>query len=182
MNETKLLQRLQSGDPAALRALMDHYLPYVSTVVWNILRGAMPPEDAEEVASDVFLAAWDHAEALEPGHIKGWLGTVARNRAKNRLRAAGRTLQLEEDAPDIPCPDTPSDELERRETQRIVRKALAALPDEDRVIFLRRYYYAQTTAEIAAALALNESTVRTRLHRGRAKLKEEMQKEGFYDT
>ena len=57
MNEEKLLRKLRQGDAAALSALMDRYLPYVSAVVWNILRGALPPEDAEETVSDVFLAA-----------------------------------------------------------------------------------------------------------------------------
>lgn len=61
MSEQLLLRRLRAGEPAALEALMDRYLPYVSAVVWNILRGALPPEDGEEVVSDVFLATWNQA-------------------------------------------------------------------------------------------------------------------------
>ncbi len=81
MDEKKLLNRLRRGDPYALEKLMDRYLPYVATVVWNIVRGTLQPEDAEELVSDVFLAAWTHADALEPGHTRGWLGTAAASTA-----------------------------------------------------------------------------------------------------
>ena len=107
MREETILRKIRSGDPAGLEALMERYLPYVSTVVWNILRGAMAREDGEEVVSDVFLAAWRQGPDLRPGEVKAWLGAVARNKAKNRLRQAGRDLPLEEDALELPGPDDP---------------------------------------------------------------------------
>ena len=57
MKELRTLQKMRAGDSSGLETLMDAYTPYVSAVVWNILRGALSPEDAEEVVSDVFLAA-----------------------------------------------------------------------------------------------------------------------------
>ena len=179
MDENRILDRLRRGDPAALEKLMDRYLPYVSAVVWNILRGTLQPEDAEEVASDVFLAAWEHADALRPGHIRGWLGTVARNRAKNALRGAGRTLPLEAEELELPAPDDPAEDALRREDRQRVRRALEALPEGDRTLFLRHYFYAQTVEEIAAALSLNPSTVKSRLWRGREKLREYLLTEGY---
>ena len=74
MREETILRKIRSGDPAGLEALMERYLPYVSTVVWNILRGAMAREDGEEVVSDVFLAAWRQGPDLRPGEVKAWLG------------------------------------------------------------------------------------------------------------
>ncbi len=65
MREAKILQRIKSGDPSGLGALMDIYIPYVSVIVWNILRESMAPEDAEEVVSDVFLAAWNQSSNLK---------------------------------------------------------------------------------------------------------------------
>jgi RNA polymerase sigma factor (sigma-70 family) len=172
MRETTILRSIQAGDPSGLEALMDTYLPYVSVIVWNILRDAMSPEDAEEVVSDVFLAAWNQPAALKAGHVKGWLGAVARNKAKNKLRQMGRTLPLEEGALDLPGPDDPTAAMERTEERRMVRQALDALPGQDREVFLRHYYYVQSVKEIAACMALNESTVKTKLRRGRTKLKE----------
>ena len=179
MDENRILDRLRRGDPTALEKLMDRYLPYVSAVVWNILRGTLQPEDAEEIASDVFLAAWEHAAALQPGHVRGWLGTVARNRAKNALRSAGRTLPLETDEIEIPAPDDPTEAVLRREDRQLLRRALDAFPADERALFLRHYFYAQTVEEIAAALSLNPSTVKTRLRRGREKLKQYLLTEGY---
>ena len=90
-----------------------------------------------------------------------------------------RTLPLEEDALDIPGPDDPPGDLERAEERRLVRQAVDALPDLDREIFLRHYYYAQTVQEIAQRMRLNESTIKTKLRRGRMKLKEILTREGF---
>lgn len=179
MREETILRRLRDRDPSGLEALMDRYLPYVSAVVWNILRDCMTPEDGEEVASDVFYAAWEQADELKPDHVKGWLGAVARNKAKNKLRQRGRTLPLEEDLLDLPGPDDPAGELERAEERARVRRAVFSLPDPDREIFLRHYYYAQSVKEISDALGLNESTVKTKLRRGRFKLKELLTKEAL---
>ena len=178
MRESMILQNIKVGDPSGLKALMERYVPYISVIVWNILRDAMSPQDAEEVVSDVFLAAWEQAADLKAGHVKGWLGTVARNKAKNKLRQMGRTISLEENSVDIPAPNDLSEAMEQDEERRLVRQAVDALPPEDKEIFLRHYYYAQSIKEISDHMALNESTIKTKLRRGRMKLKEALTKGG----
>ena len=178
MRESMILQNIKAGDPSGLKALMERYVPYISVIVWNILRDAMSPQDAEEVVSDVFLAAWEQAADLKAGHVKGWLGTVARNKAKNKLRRMGRTISLEENSVDIPAPNDLSEAMEQDEERRLVRQAVDALPPEDKEIFLRHYYYAQSIKEISDHMALNESTIKTKLRRGRMKLKEALTKGG----
>ena len=173
-----ILQNIKAGDPSGLKALMERYVPYISVIVWNILRDAMSPQDAEEVVSDVFLAAWEQAADLKAGHVKGWLGTVARNKAKNKLRQMGRTISLEENSVDIPAPNDLSEAMEQDEERRLVRQAVDALPPEDKEIFLRHYYYAQSIKEISDHMAMNESTIKTKLRRGRMKLKEALTKGG----
>ena len=74
MRDELILRKIKKGDPSGLEELMDRYIPYVSAVVWNILRYAMTPEDAEEVVSDVFLAAWAQAPDILPNAVKPWLG------------------------------------------------------------------------------------------------------------
>ena len=179
MREDAILHKMQTGDPSGLESLMDIYIPYVSTVVWNILRGAMSQEDGEEVVSDVFLAAWQQSSELKPGFVKGWLAAVARNKAKNKLRKMGKTLPLEDDFLDIPGPNDPLNDVEQAEEQQLVRKAIQSLPEQDQEIFLRYYYYAQTIQVISLSMAINESTIKTRLRRGRAKLKEILTRKGF---
>ena len=177
MREETILQKMCARDPAGLEALMDRYLPYVSAIVWNILRDCMSPEDCEETAFDVFLAAWGQADDLRPGQVKAWLGAVARHKAKNKLRGRGQDLPLVDDLLDLPGPDDPAGAVERAEEQAQVRRAVFSLPPPDKEIFLRHYYYAQTVREVAAAMGLNESTVKTRLRRGRDKLKQLLTKE-----
>ena len=172
MTEETILRKMRQEDPSGLEALMDRYIPYVSAVCWNILRNAMQPEDAEEVVSDVFLAAWEQAASIRPGYAKQWLGAVARNKAKNRLRLLGRDLPLEEDILELPEEQTPHEQMNRWEEKRLVRRAVDDLSGEDREIFLRHYWYAQTLQEISECMHLNLSTVKTRLRRGRLRLKE----------
>lgn len=172
MKEEMILRKMRRKDPDGLDMLMDRYIPYTSAIVWNILRDCMTREDAEEVVSDVFLAAWQQAEDIQPGCAKAWLGAVARNKAKNKLRQMGRELPLEEDILEIPDEFTPVTLAEQAEERRQVRRAVDQLGDPDREIFLRHYYYAQTVSEIGQCMRLNESTIKTKLRRGRMRLKE----------
>lgn len=171
MREETILRALRSRDPSALEKLMEQYIPYVSTVVWNILRSSMTAEDAEEVVSDVFLAAWNQAPEIQCGYTKAWLGAVARNKARNKLRNMGHDLPFEEDYLDIPDENTPANAAERKEERKLVRKAVDSLDEPDREIFLRHYYYAQTVPEISRIMDLNQSTIKTKLRRGRLRLR-----------
>lgn len=181
MREEKVIQKICDKDPDGLSALMDRYIPYVSTVVWNILRSAMTVQDAEEVVSDVFMAAWNQPEDLRPGKVKAWLGAVARHKAKNKLRELGQDLPLEEDILELPDISQFAF-LERAEEKRLVRQAVDSLSPKDREIFLRHYYYAQQISEISREMRIPESTIKSRLRRGRMKLKEYLTGRDMYEA
>ena len=178
MTEQIMLKKIRDRDPAGLEALMDRYTPYVSAIVWNILRFSMQPEDAEEVVSDVFLAAWNQAEDLQLGKIKAWLAGVARNTARKKLRNIDQELPLEEDILELPEQAGLESALEKTEERFLVNWAVNDLPEQDREVFLRHYYYAQTDREISKEMTLNESTIKTKLRRGRTKLKETLTRWG----
>ena len=178
MREKIILRKMIAKNPSGLEDLINIYTPYVSTVVWNILRNSMSPEDCEEVVSDVFVAAWNQVSDLKAGHIKSWLGAVARNKAKNKLREINKTLPLEDDALETYISDDLTDDVERLEEQRLVRQAISTLSKQEQEIFLRYYYYFQTVKEISCCMKINESTVKTKLRRGRIKLKEVLIKKG----
>ena len=170
MNDAKALRALQKGSEDALAWIMDRYSAYVYTVAFHIVGQSMSSADAEEVAADVFAALWKHAETIKPSSLKSWLGTVARNTAKNKLRTAGETLPLEDDILILER-DSAEEEILRQEQDRLVREAVLAMPYPDREIFLRHYYYGQKLETIAREMDLNLSTVKTRLRRGREKLR-----------
>lgn len=168
MTEAKALKKLQNGSEEALEWFIHHYNAYVTTVVFNIIGSSMDMADVEEVVSDVFVALWQNADAVHS--VKGYLGTVARNKAKNKAREAGCDLSLDENILTIESP-TLEGSYEKKELSAAVKRAVLLMPPPDKEIFLRYYYYYQTLEEISTEMGLNLSTVKTRLRRGREKLK-----------
>lgn len=180
LTEEQALRQMKQGSQDALAWFIQRYGAYVSTIIHNIIGQRMSNADVEEVASDVFLALWNNAGKILPNAARSWLATVARNTARSRLRRASDTLPLDEEAV-IVDDRTPEATLERREQAVRVRMALLSLNPVDREVFLRFYYYYQKTADIAADMVLNESTVRTKLNRGRAKLRDFLLREDNHD-
>lgn len=180
LTEEQALRQMKQGSQDALAWFIQRYGAYVSTIIHNIIGQRMSNADVEEVASDVFLALWNNAGKILPNAARSWLATVARNTARSRLRRASDTLPLDEEAV-IVDDRTPEATLERREQSVRVRMALLSLNPVDREVFLRFYYYYQKTADIAADMGLNESTVRTKLNRGRAKLRDFLLREDNHD-
>ncbi len=172
--DRQFLQKMQAKDPAGLEGLMDAYGAYVCAIVSAILGQTMTPEDGEEVVSDVFLAAWNHAGDIRPGKAKAWLGAVARNKAKNKLRKAGKALPLEEDILELEG-ESPFERMEREQRRQLVREAIDSLGEPDREIFLRHYYSIQTVSQISRQMGIQESTVKSKLARGRKKLKTKLE-------
>lgn len=168
MTEKDALKELKDGSEEALRWFILAYSPYVTTIIHNIIGEAMDMSDVEEVASDVFVALWQNRKKVY--FVKGYLGAVARNLAKNKLRSAGNDLSLEEDLVGIEAL-SPGEVVEKRELNAAVRAAVLAMDYPDREIFLRFYYYYQSLDSIAKEMDLNLSTVKTRLRRGRERLK-----------
>lgn len=178
MDDTALLRQLARGNAAALEQAIERYGAYVMAVVRNRGRGLLPAEDCEELVSDVFVILWQRAGTIAKGQLKPWLGAVARNRAAEALRQYQPTLALDTD--DIIEPDALWQQLYEKQRCAVLHRALSQLSKEDREIFCRYYDLCQTTAQIAEALRLNPSTVRTRLMRGRQTLRRELCKGGMF--
>ncbi len=175
LTESQALKKLQNGSQEALAWLIRRYTPYVTVVVRNIIGGSMAEEDVEETAADVFFTLWNQAEAVMPGALRPYLGGVARNKALQRLRDAGKTVPLEEDFLELPT-ENPQREIEREELNAAVREAVLSMALPDREIFLRHYFHFQTVEKIAGEMDIPASTVKSRLRRGREKLKETLTK------
>ena len=176
MTEAKALRELQKGSQQALEWMIDTYNPYVSTIVYNIIGSRMTKADVEETVSDVFLALWNNAKRIKPNMTKAYLGAIARSRAKNKLREQGMTMELDEAILTVEA-DGPEGELDRKTRRQLVQRAVLSMEQPDREIFLRHYYYGQTVAVIAAALGMTPSAVKSRLSRGREKLKASLMRE-----
>lgn len=168
MTEAAALRELKNGSEKALEWFIEAYTPYVTTIIHNIIGSFMDMSDVEEVAADVFYKLWENAETVHSP--KGFLGTVARNLAKNKCRQLGCELPLEEEIL-VVDDGSPETELEEKELSRAVKLAVLGLPQPDREIFLRFYYYYQTMDMISEEMGINLSTVKTKLRRGRVRLR-----------
>lgn len=177
MREAEQMARLRNRDQNALEQLSAQYRPYVCAILANMLQGVGTQSDVEELSADVFLSLWQNADKVEPGKLRPWLGTAARNRAKVWLR---KRRDLPMDLDEIPLPDgadSLEDQIIRAELALAVRKAVDSLRPKDREIFLRYYFYLQPTEKIARELGMAESSVRSRLSRGREALRKRLEKE-----
>ncbi len=177
MEDKELLRQLRRGDELAAEAIIDRYGAYVAAVVHRSLGKLSRPEDVEGLSSDVFFSLWQHRGSLRGDNIRPWLAAVARNRARSFLRSLGE-LPSELDESELPCTDSTEMLAEKHEEERELRCAVDALAEPDREIFMRHYYRGESVAQIAAATGLHPENVKTRLRRGRVKLKKYLEKGG----
>lgn len=165
----------------ALNRVMDHFTPYLSTVVWNVMGPAASVQDVEEVVSDVYLSLWTHRDTLDPARgVKSWLAAAARNRAIDRMRTAPPPpLPLEDGEP--VRGSSPEEELERKQFAAALLQAVEALPPPDNALVFRFYYEEERLKDIARDLGLSVPAAKSRLCRARQKLKETLTKGGLAD-
>jgi RNA polymerase sigma-70 factor (ECF subfamily) len=170
-----LIARTAQGDQTAFSTLYDQSSPQVYGLILRIVGNT---HTAEEVMLDVFTQVWKQAHTYDRqrGTAAGWLLTLARTRAIDRLRA-GRTeratLAPMEEAEWLPSdqatPETQSVEGQRR---RIVQQALEALSSEQRQPILLAYFGGYSQSEIAEQLRIPLGTIKTRMRLGMIKLRD----------
>ena len=176
--DEELLRRLQKRDSGALEAAIRRYGGYVYAIIRNRSAGTLSAADAEELTSAGLVRLWRHAGASRGG-LQAWLGSVSRNRATDAVRRAKIELPLEPRL--FWVEDTMWESLAEEERNVRLREALNALSPEDREIFCRTYDLCQSSAQIAEAMGIPASTVRTRLRRGRDTIRKRLQTGGWND-
>ena len=173
-----LIKRLRKNEQSALEDIMSQYTPYVMTVLTNQLGQAATAEDIEELSSNVFCALWKHRKQLRTVHLRGWLASVARNEALAFLRKCRLPTVSAEDWLTVEGDDA-ENLLEQAERKRYLKQALELLDRNAREAFIRHYYYGQTIDQIAVSTNQKPATVKSRLQRGRQKLREVLRKGGY---
>lgn len=178
INEIKLLHNLKSKNRNSLEDVIKLYTPYVSVVIYNTIGSVAPKEDIEEAISDTFLQLWKNTESIDEkkGCIRSYIGAVARNIAKNKLRTIMVSDELDENiASDS---DSPQDILLKNEDKKFLLDMIAALGEPDSEIFIRYYYYNEKIRSISDVMNINISTVKSKLSRGKEKLKNAIMQNG----
>lgn len=182
MTDEELINAMAADDESALYKISNAYSKYVCTVMRNFSGGSLSAQDLEELCSDVFFNLWQHRKRLDIQiGLKPYLSVCAKNAVKNRLRSPKQQL---DDIDDI---EVASDiDIERaaelNAMMRCIESALSELPEEERTVFLRYFFYGEKIAVIAEAEGLTESTVRLKLSRTKKKLREYLERRGFYNV
>ncbi len=161
--DAELWQALKVDQAAALGALYDRHAPLVYGLALAILRN---PEDAEDLTQEVFLVLCSECD-YDParGSLVGFLVTMTRSRAIDKLRRRSRRVRFLErwgDAPTVGAPfPTPPEEVSLAECSESVRNALAQLPEQQRRVLEMAYYRGLSQVEIATELNAPLGTVKS---------------------
>lgn len=167
-DEKKLLFRIKNKEQNSINDAIEIYTPYLSTVLFNMVGNKLPKEDIEEIVSDVFITLWKNAEYidLKKGSMRGYMATVARNFALKRLNKKNDCICL--DDLELAFEDTSIDKVS---DDNYLWKAVMSLGEPDNEIFVRYYKFDEKLTTISKSMGLKLSTVKTKLSRGKHKLK-----------
>ena len=169
-----LLNRVIARDESAIGELYDRHSRLLYGLILRILRDR---GEAEEVLQEVFLQVWTRAETYkaELGAPAAWLVRIARNRSIDRKRANSVRSRTVEATPLPPPVETPETRAAMSEQQRAVKRALEALPPEQRQLIEEAYFSGLTQSELAERFGLPLGTVKTRVRTGLMTLRRELQ-------
>ena len=183
MDDQAIVALYWARDEQAIGETAAKFGAYCRKIADNILNSA---HDAEECENDTWLAAWNSMPDNRPARLAPYLGRITRNLALDRLdgsraqkRGGGQgCASLDELAECLAAPDRVEDAFDAAETGRLISDFLRTLPAQTRTIFLRRYWYCDATADIAARCGVTETKVRVTLHRTSVKLAADIQGKG----
>jgi RNA polymerase sigma-70 factor (ECF subfamily) len=174
--ERALIARARAGDESAFGQLVT---AHSARVFGALRRFGLDPQEADEVAQEVFLRAWRGlARFEERSRFSTWLYRIAFNEAQRRLgrraRATASSRAGDEDAiaalPDAAGAGPQSRTLDR-EFEQMLERALGELPTDLRAAVVLRDLEGLSTAEAAAVAGVRQSAFKSRLHRGRMQLR-----------
>ncbi len=184
MEDTQIIDLYWQRDETAIAETDRKYGPFCGSIALNLL-GVR--EDAEECVSDTWHQAWLSMPPQRPDKLKAWLGRIVRNLSINRWRRNhaqkryGGVEQLLSELEDcVPSPQSMEKELEDAELGELISRWLKLLPQEDRVLFTRRYWHGAALKDLAEERDIPPAKLAQRMYKLRLSLKSALEKEGVY--
>lgn len=178
VQEQEMIAQLLQKDERGMEALLLHYGPLMRYIIAPILPD---PQDREECLSEVSMRIWSRVAQFDParGSWTAWLTAITRNTARNYHRSAQNRRDTQAIPEGTPAPDaSPEEAILQAERSAAVHAALGRLSPGDRALFYRKYYYLQSTAQIAAELGMTVRAVEGRLYRLKKQLRRMLGGEG----
>ena len=183
--DAELVKRAIGRDESAIRSIMQANNRRLYRLARGILRN---DSEAEDVVQETYVRALTHLEEFRgDSSLATWLSRIAMNEALGRLRRQRPGVELSSlppgtlEAQIILFPhsatsEDPEKTMAQREIQRVVAHAIDELPDNFRIVFITRVIEGMNVEETAEILGLKPETVKTRLHRARSMLRENVEK------
>ena len=182
MKDKQIVDLYLERSESAIAETEKKYGRYCHYIAYQILEN---DEDAKEIVNDTYLKTWQTIPPKRPESLKPYVGMICRQLALNayeeqHTQKRGQVaLVLDEIAEFLPGNDEDWDVVSGIVLNDLLNNFLRGLPQKTRNIFIRRYWYASSVAELAKEYSMKESAVAMLLLRTRNKLKTHLQKEGF---
>lgn len=183
MDDLQIIELYNNRNETAIRETHGRYGRMLHGIAFNILSNHL---DSEEIVSDTYVKAWGSIPPQQPNFLGAYLGRITRNlsinrwhkqRAKKRYDSAEVLLSELNDC--VPSSDTVEAEIETKELAEVINCWLDTLPPDDRILFLRRYWFGDAVNELAKECATSPNKLAGRLYRLRQSLKKALEMEGI---
>lgn len=184
MEDTEIVALYFAREEQAIQETDSKYGGYCYSIAYNILTNQ---QDAEESVSDTYMAAWNAIPPQHPNLLAAFLGKITRRisidrwRKRNAYKRTGGEVMIALEELDQVVGDSegPEAAVTRKELAAALNRYFASLPETERSIFLCRYWYLDSIAQIAEKTGFSTSKVASMLHRMRGNLKKQLAKEGL---
>ncbi len=179
MHDTDIIELYHARDERAIEETRLSYGRLLYSVAHGVLSNR---EDSEESVNDTYVNAWNAMPPSRPTALCAFLCRITRNvaisvfRKRHAQKRDGILVELTDVFTDHRTPD---EEMEYKELTNSINRYLDILPKDDRILFLKRYFFSEPISDLAAQCASKENQVVSRLYRLRQKLKLHLEKEGY---
>lgn len=185
MLDEKIVDMYWARSEDAISETSKKYGKYCFSIAYNILRNS---EDSDECVNDTYMNAWNSMPTSRPQKLASFLGKITRNLALNRYeyntakkRGDGQIeVALDELGECVSGSESAETVIDKLIYDDVLNTFLGGLTEENRKIFVSRYWYLRSPSEIAKKYRISESSVNVRLYRMRGSLKELLKMEGVY--
>lgn len=184
MEDAQIISLYLSRNEHAIRETDRKYRKYCYSIAYNILQNA---EDANEIVNDTYFGAWNSIPPHIPEVLSAYLGKITRNLSLKRLRTENTakrgngavSLIFDEIAAFAHTGENVEQEVEARELAQLLTQFLESLPETEWKIFVCRYWYFDSVADLAERFGFSQSKVKSMLFRIRCKLQKRLKEEAL---
>ncbi|AVP54319.1 DNA-directed RNA polymerase sigma-70 factor [Clostridium tetani] len=178
INEQNFIKEIRKRNTRALDYIVDNYSNLVFKIVGSVLNSSFYFQHVEECANDVFWSVWNNIESFDEdkGEFKHWIAAISKYKAIDYKRKLFKE-SIVEDIDDYYnlCDEISTENtVLSKENRKEVLNAINNMKDEDREIFIRRYFLYEGVENIAKIFGVNRNSIDKRLSRGRKVLKKDL--------